>query len=89
MSQLDPLLDAIADRVAERLERGASTADRIGQPQRIGYTEAEAAQLMGIPNHRLRDARLRGEISAKKVGRGYVYSRRSLLAWLEKSDLTN
>ncbi len=50
---------------------------------RIGYPEAEAAAAMGIPRHRLRDARLRGEITARRVGRGYVYSRESLLRFLE------
>ena len=51
---------------------------------RIGYPEAEAAAVMGIPRHRLRDARLRGEISARKVGKGYVYSRESLVRFLEE-----
>ena len=45
---------------------------------RIGFTEAEAAANLGIPRHRLRDARLRGEVDATKVGKSYVYAAESL-----------
>jgi hypothetical protein len=53
------------------------------QAHRLGYPEAEAAAAMGIPRHRLRDARLRNEVSARKVGKGYVYSTVALLRYLE------
>lgn len=41
---------------------------------RIGLTEVEAATACGVPRHVLRDARLRGEIEARKIGRKFVYS---------------
>jgi hypothetical protein len=54
--------------------------------ERLGFTESEAAAALGIAGHRLRDCRLRGEISARKVGKGYVYSREALRRFLEKRD---
>lgn len=35
---------------------------------RLAYTEPEAARLLGVASHQLRDARLRGEITSTKVG---------------------
>ena len=59
-------------------------ADRYGRlpSERIGYPEAEAAELLGIGKHVLRDARLRGEIHATKIGKRIVYSRNELMRWL-------
>jgi hypothetical protein len=51
----------------------------------LGYTEPQAAALLGVAAHVLRDCRLRGEISARKVGCRYVYSRDSLLRFLSGS----
>ena len=50
---------------------------------RLGYTEPEAAALIGVAHHVLRDCRLRGEITAKMVGKRNIYSRDSLLRFLE------
>jgi hypothetical protein len=45
---------------------------------RLGYSESEAAALLGIPRHSLRDCRLRGEIHATKVGKRLIYQRSEL-----------
>jgi Helix-turn-helix domain len=50
---------------------------------RIGYSEAEAAGLLGLQRHQLRDARLRGEITARRIGKGYRYGRAALVRFLE------
>ena len=73
-ADLEPIVAAAVDAVLARREQ-------LGD--RIGFPEAEAAQLLGIRKHVLRDARLRGEISGRKVGRSYVYSRGAILRWLE------
>lgn len=52
---------------------------------RVGYTEVQAAEALGLPRYVLRDARLRGEISASKVGKKYVYSREALVNLLKAS----
>ena len=44
--------------------------------KRLGFTEPEAAAAIGVRSHVLRDARLRGNIPARRVGKRYIYSRR-------------
>ena len=51
---------------------------------RLAYPEAEAAALLGVPRHVLRDARLREEISGRKCGRKIVYSREALLQFVNQ-----
>ena len=60
-------------------------ADHAKLNGRLGYTEPEAAALIGVARHTLRDCRLRGEITARMVGRKYIYSRDSLLRFLNGS----
>jgi hypothetical protein len=50
---------------------------------RLAYPEAEAARLLGLRAHQLRDCRLRGEIEASVgPGRKVLYTREQLLAYL-------
>jgi excisionase family DNA binding protein len=70
---LRPIVETV---VAEVLAQRQAVEQKL---DRIGYTEAEAAELLGMPRHKLRDARLRGEITARKVGRGFLYSRQKLI----------
>lgn len=51
---------------------------------RLAYPEAEAAKLLGIATHQLRDARLRGEIVSTKVGGRIGYEKSELLAYLAR-----
>lgn len=74
---LKPLLDAVARSTVETMRENES---KLGD--RIGFSEQEAAEKLGIERHRLRDARQRGEISARRVGRGFVYSRQALVDFL-------
>lgn len=69
---LRPLLEAIVRDVV----------DRCGGDGRIAYSESEAAALLGVPRHTLRDARLAGQVHAVKIGRGVRYSRSELLRLL-------
>lgn len=79
-----PEIDAIAVAVAAALGRQADAGRHLDE--RLGYTEPEAASLLSVPPHVLRDCRLRGEISARKVGRCYIYSRRELVEFLNKRE---
>jgi hypothetical protein len=75
---LRPLLhDAIARIVIELHENPLHKSDR------LGYTEGEAAAMIGVARHVLRDCRLRGEIAARRVGKRFVYARTTLLRFLE------
>ncbi|RIK75387.1 MAG: hypothetical protein DCC68_21295 [Planctomycetota bacterium] len=78
---IDPteLAPVIRQVVAETLAATAALpADR------IGHTEAEAAALLGMAKHMLRDARLRGEIKGRRVGKSIYYGRGELIRFLEK-----
>ena len=77
---LRPLIEQVVTQTMERLDRDH---ERIGD--RIAYPEGEAAALLGVPRHVLRDSRLRGEVAAGKLGRRVVYSREQLLKFLGRS----
>lgn len=77
----DALRPLITEIVRAVLEETGATQDRLGD--RLGYTEAEAAELLGLARHQLRDARLRREISAVKIGKRFIYSRASLATYLD------
>jgi len=83
--RLDPEdLSAIAEAVVLKLKfdpKGARSAEESNE--RIGYTELEASRLLGIPVHVLRDARRRGEISARKIGKRWIYSYENLVSHLK------
>ncbi|HEV3005313.1 MAG TPA: helix-turn-helix domain-containing protein [Pirellulales bacterium] len=78
-ADLTPIVrTALAEVLAER--------DRLGDTERLGYPEPEAARLLGLASHQLRDARRRGEIDGRRIGRSVVYSRQALLTWLDGDD---
>ena len=78
LADLRPLLDEVIVATLDRLRADAEKLDG----KRLGYPEAEAAVLLGVNRHVLRDARLRQEIHARKIGKRYIYSRDSLLKFL-------
>ena len=81
-------LTAIAESVAERLQQLNETDRWLDHRDRIGFPESEAAELLGLPSHVLRDCRLRGEIYARRIGKKYVYSRQTLLDHLSEKEST-
>jgi Helix-turn-helix domain len=68
---------AVRDALAEHAAADAQLGDA-----RIGFTEAEAAAALGLQRHVLADARRRGEIHARRVGKKFVYSRETLASFL-------
>jgi hypothetical protein len=77
-ADLRPIVAAVVAEVLAEVARQPITADR------LAYTEPEAAGLLGLKSHQLRDARLRGEIQATKVGGRIGYERTELLAYLAR-----
>lgn len=77
-SEIQELARAVASEIANKSE---SVQSLLGS-NRIGYPEPEAAALLGIAKHVLRDARLRGEVRAKRIGKAYVYSHDALRTFL-------
>jgi hypothetical protein len=74
--ELAPIVEAAVEAIVARRER-------MGDTERIGYPEPEAARLLGLACHQLRDARRRGEIAGRRIGRSVVYSRQALFALVD------
>jgi hypothetical protein len=74
---LQPIIQATVRATLAEIE---ATEHTLGD--RLAYPEAEAAALLGIPRHVLRDCRLRGEIIGRMVGKRVVYSREALVRFL-------
>ena len=83
-ADLKPLVAAVVSEVLEQVDQ---TQQRLGNG-RLAYTEQEAAQLLGIPRHSLRDLRLRGLVKASKLGVRIVYSKEQLVDLLARQQMT-
>jgi hypothetical protein len=68
--------------VAEAL--GRMEEERAKLNSRLAYTEPEAAVLLGVKPHVLRDCRRRGELQGAKLGSRIVYTRADLLDFLDR-----
>lgn len=77
IQDLSPLIATAVRATLAEIEASAQKLDG-----RLAFTEAEAALLLGVDRHVLRDCRLRGEINARKCGKKIIYSRESLLKFL-------
>jgi hypothetical protein len=83
---LRPLIRQIAAEVAESL-RQAEAAVPGG---RMAYSEQEAARLLGLNAHQLRDERCRGRVVASKIVGGRVrYTPEALRAYLTERVATH
>jgi hypothetical protein len=75
---LRPLITQVVEETLARVEAARATL-----PDRLAFSEPEAARLLGLAPHQLRDERLRGRISASRiVGRQVRYLREDLLRYL-------
>jgi Helix-turn-helix domain len=77
---LRPIIEAVVTATVAQLE-----ADRRQLPEngRLAFSEEEAARMLGLESHQLRDERRRGRIGASSiVGRRIRYTRQDLLAYL-------
>jgi hypothetical protein len=79
-NDLEPLITTIVTKVLAQRE---TNAVKLGG--RLAYTEPEAAALIGVRPHVLRDCRLRGEIEGTKIGKRIMYSREQLLTLMERN----
>jgi hypothetical protein len=76
----DELRPLIREVVAEVLQT-------VDWPEgRIALTEAEAAEACGVRRHVLRDLRLAGKITGRRLGKRIVYTRQDLLNALSHHD---
>jgi hypothetical protein len=79
-SDIPDLRPVIRAAVVAVLDELRATDAMLGD--RLAYPEAEAADLLGVPRHVLRDCRLRGEIVGRLVGKRILYSREELRRFL-------
>jgi hypothetical protein len=81
---LRPLIRAVAEEVL-----AAVAEDHAQFNGRLAYSESEAAALLGLQAHQLRDERLRGRIRASVgPGKRILYSRDDLLEYLRQRRWT-
>ena len=76
---LRPLVQLAVAEALDRLE-----AERAKLQGRLAFTEPEAAVLLGVKPHVLRDCRRRGELQGAKVGSKIVYTRVDLSDFLDR-----
>lgn len=77
------LKSLVATVVAETLSTVQADQAKLGD--KLAYTEPEAARLLSMAPHQLRDERLRGRVGASGVvGRGVRYTRDDLLKYLNR-----
>lgn len=80
----DELRPVVAAVVAEVLATRSVIDGKLGS--RLAFTEVEAAALLGVARHTLRDARLRGEIAGRLLGKKIIYSRDELVRFLGETS---
>jgi hypothetical protein len=73
-ADIRPLVEIVVAEVVAKV--GGVPSDR------LAFEESEAARMLGIPKHVLRDLRLSGGIEAKKCGKRALYRRDVLLRYL-------
>jgi excisionase family DNA binding protein len=81
IAELRPVITAVVEQVLEHVHQRECKLEN----GRLAYNEAEAAALLGIARHVLRDARLKGEIQGSRIGRKVLYSRDELVAFLRRA----
>jgi hypothetical protein len=75
---LRPLIRQVAEEVIAFIRE---TDERL--PDRLAYSEAEAARLLELEEHVLRDERRRGRIGASRIVKDRIrYTRADLLGYL-------
>jgi hypothetical protein len=76
--ELRPIVAAVVAEVLAQLKDDQAALDG-----KLAYSEQEAAALLGLAPHQLRDERLRGRIAASSiVGRRIRYLRGDLVGYL-------
>ena len=77
-AELAPIIAATVDATLQRIRDNEA---RMGD--KLAFDEPEAARLLSLESHQLRDERLRGRITASViVGRRIRYRREDLLEYL-------
>lgn len=77
---LRPLVEQVVEATLKKLAENKSA---LGADDRMAFSEAEAARMLGMNSHQLRDERLRGRVTGSITsGRRVKYTRADLDAYL-------
>ena len=80
-TELRPVIEAAVRETIAQIRQDDETLN-----DRLAFSETEAARLLGLQTHQLRDERSRGRIgSTVIVGRRIRYTRQDLLAYLARN----
>jgi len=78
-ADLRPLIEQIVSATFAQLQ-----SDRAPFGDKLAFTEPEAAAILSLRPHVLRDCRLRGEIAGSRIGKRILYERNELLRFLQR-----
>jgi hypothetical protein len=78
----EDLLPLVQEVVGEVLRQIDESRQQLGD--QLALSEAEAAAKLGLRKHQLRDARLRKELAASRLGKAWFYETSELVAWLRR-----
>lgn len=81
-STLESLIERVVVTALARVE-----ADQAKVDGRLAFTESEAAAVIGVRPHVLRDARRRGELQGVRVGKRILIEREELNRFLVRQRL--
>jgi hypothetical protein len=79
-------LRPLVETVVKEMLRWINDANSV-MGERIAHTEPEAAALLGVATHVLRDRRLEEAVSASRCGRRIMYQRSDLLRLPERTRI--
>lgn len=79
---LTPLIQRVVAETIAQID-----ATKFADADKLAYSEQEAARMLGLESHQLRDERLRGRIHASQiVGRRIRYTKQDLMSYLAERE---
>lgn len=87
MNWSDALVEQIAERVFTRIQSHIAADSRIF-PDKLTFDEGESAEILGVPRYVLKGCRERGEISPRKIGKRWHYTREQLCAFASAGEVS-
>ncbi len=73
------LTDTIRGILREELKAALQSAKKSkARYGKLGYTESEAADVIGVPMRTIQDARRNGRINAARIGKHWIISRKEI-----------
>lgn len=78
-----PIMDGLSTEQLASIARVVASLVLEPRPERLVFNLTEASELTGLSTNQLRFAIARGELRARRIGKGYRITRGALLAWFD------